>query len=73
LIAHRTGIRLSLSAISLYLAAWGLAAQKPIRRATERNEAAIRTWLDHDYPTIVKQAKRKRRRSIGRTKLSWTL
>ena len=60
LIAHRTGIRLSLSAISLYLAAWGLAAQKPIRRATERNEAAIRTWLDHDYPAIVKRAKKEK-------------
>jgi hypothetical protein len=60
LIAHRTGIRLSLSAISLYLAAWGFTAQKPIRRATERDEAAIRTWLDHDYPAIVKRAKKEK-------------
>ena len=40
--------------------AWGLAARKPIRRATERNEAAVRTWLDHDYPAIVKRAKKER-------------
>ena len=37
-----------------------MAAQKPIRRATERNEAAIRTWLDHDYPAIVKRAKKEK-------------
>jgi|YelNatPaOPRAMG01_1025707.scaffolds.fasta_scaffold12442_7 transcriptional regulator with XRE-family HTH domain len=35
-------------------------AQKPIRRATERDEAVIRTWLDHDYPAIVKQAKKQK-------------
>jgi hypothetical protein len=40
------------------LAAWGLAARKPIRRATERNEAAV--WLDHDYPAIVKRAKKEK-------------
>ena len=47
LIAHRTGIRLSLSAISLYLylAAWGFTAQKPIRRAAERDEAAMKAGL----------------------------
>jgi transposase len=60
LIAHRTGIRLSLSAISLYLAAWGFTAQKPIRRATERDEAAVRAWLDHEYPAIVKRAKKEK-------------
>ena len=60
LIERKTGIRLSLSAISLYLAAWGFTAQKPIRRATERDEAAIRAWLDHDYPAIVKRAKKEK-------------
>jgi transposase len=58
LIERRTGIRLSLSAISSYLAAWGFTAQKPIRRATERDEAAIQAWLERDYPAIVKRAKK---------------
>lgn len=56
LIERRTGIRLSLSALSAYLAAWGFTAQKPIRRATERDEAAIRAWLEQDYPAIAQRA-----------------
>lgn len=58
LIERRTGIRLSLSTISTYLSAWGFTAQKPIRRATERREAAVQSWLDHDYPAILKRAKK---------------
>ena len=58
LIERRTGIRLSLSALSSYLGAWGFTAQKPIRRATERNEAAIQAWLGRDYPAIVQRAKK---------------
>jgi len=60
LIARKTGLRLSLTAIGSYLAAWGFTAQKPIRRATERDEAAIRAWLEHDYPAIVKRAKKQK-------------
>jgi transposase len=48
LIERKTGFRLSLTAISTYLSAWGLTPQKPIRRATERNEAAIQVWMKHD-------------------------
>ena len=60
LIERRTGMRLSLTAISTYLAAWGFTAQKPIRRATERDEAAVQSWLAQDYPAIVKRAKKER-------------
>lgn len=59
-IAQRTGIQLSLTAIGTYLSAWGLTPQKPIRRATERNEAVIRAWMEHDYPAIVKRAKKEK-------------
>lgn len=58
LIERRTGVRLSLSALSVYLAAWGFTAQKPIRRATERDDVAIRGWLDRDYPAIARRAKK---------------
>ena len=58
IIARKTGISLSLTAIGSYLAAWNFTSQKPIRRATERNEAAITKWLEHDYPAIAKRAKK---------------
>lgn len=60
LIVQRTGIQLSLTAIGRYLAAWHFTPQKPIRRARERNEAAIRAWMEQDYPTIVKRARREK-------------
>ena len=59
-IADRTGITLSLTAIGTYLAAWGMTPQKPIRRATERDEAAIRAWMEQDYPAIVKRARKEK-------------
>ena len=60
LIAQRTGIRLSLTAISSYLAAWRFTPQKPMQRATERNETAIWTWMEQDYPAIVTRVKREK-------------
>lgn len=60
LIAQRTGIKLSLTAIGTYLSAWGLTPQKPIRRATERDEAAIQAWMAQDYPALVKRAKKEK-------------
>ena len=41
-----------------YLRAWGLSPQKPVRRAYERNDAAIARWLKQDYLAIARQAKR---------------
>ena len=58
IIERKTGISLSLTAIGSYLAAWSFTPQKPIRRATERNEAAIQAWLEEDYPAIAKRAKK---------------
>ena len=60
LIAQRTGIRLSLTAIGSYLAAWNLTPQKPVRCATERNEVAIQTWMAHDYPANAERAKKEK-------------
>jgi transposase len=58
IIERKTGIILSLTAIGSYLAAWNFTPQKPIRRATERNEAAIMAWLEDEYPAIAKRAKK---------------
>jgi len=60
LIARKSGKKLSLSAVGAYLAAWGLTPQKPVRRATERNDAAIQAWLRRDYPAIAKRARREK-------------
>jgi len=57
LIAFKTGLRLSLSAIGGYLRSWGFTAQRPVRRATERNETEVKAWLDLEYPAIAKRAK----------------
>lgn len=58
LIAREYGIAVSLVTVGRYLRAWGLSPQKPVRRAYERNDAAIARWLKREYPAIARQAKR---------------
>jgi transposase len=58
LIAREYGITVSLVTVGRYLLAWGLSPQKPVRRAYERNDAAITRWLKQDYPAIARQARR---------------
>ena len=60
LIARRCGVALAVRTAGKYLARWGFTAQKPIRRAYERDPAAVRRWLRRDYPAIAKRAKRAR-------------
>jgi len=60
LIEGEYGIAVSQTTVGRYLKAWGMSAQKPVRRAYERNDEAIARWLDEDYPTIVKEAKREK-------------
>ena len=43
--------------MGLYLSRWGFTPQKPIRRAYEQSPAAVKKWLDKDYPAIVERAK----------------
>lgn len=57
LIEREYGITVSPTTVGRYLKAWGMSAQKPVRRAYERNDAAIVRWLDEVYPAIVKEAK----------------
>src|ERR1041384_4637812 len=45
LIARETGVWLTLPVVGRYLRAWGFTAQRPVRRATERQEGAGRAWL----------------------------
>lgn len=57
LIAHRTGLQLSVRTAGRYLKRWGFTPQKPLRRAYERDPAAVKRWKEQEYPAIAKQAK----------------
>lgn len=58
LIEREYGVTVSPTTAGRYLKAWGMSAQKPVRRAYERNDEAIARWLNEDYPKLVKEAKR---------------
>lgn len=57
LIRHRFGIKMPVRTMGLYLLRWGFTPQKPIRRAYEQSPAAVRRWLEEDYPGIARRAK----------------
>jgi transposase len=60
LVERRLGKRLGLSTVRLYLQRWGMTPRKPLARARERSPAAIRAWLERDYPAIARRAKAER-------------
>jgi transposase len=60
LIVREYGITGSLVTVGRYLRAWGVSPQKPVRRAYERNDAAITRWLKQEYPAIARQARREK-------------
>jgi len=57
LIRKRTGRTVSLSTAGRYLKRWGMTPQKPMRRAYERDPAAVAAWLREQYPAIRGRAK----------------
>jgi transposase len=56
LLARRWGVKVSLWTVGRYLQHWGLTPQKPVRRAYEQNPAAVRRWLQEEYPAIRARA-----------------
>jgi transposase len=58
LIEREYGVSVSLTTVGRYLNSWGMSPQKPVRRAYERNDAAIARWLRTDYPKIARDARR---------------
>lgn len=46
--------------MGLYLARWGFTPQKPMKKAYEQSPAAVKKWLDEDYPVIAARAKAER-------------
>jgi len=57
LIRRRYGIQLSVWTVGRYLAKWGFTPQKPLRRAYEQDPAAVKRWLEEEYPSIRAAAK----------------
>lgn len=60
LIEREYGITVSLTTVGRYLNGWGMSPQKPVRRAYERDAAAISRWLRTEYPAIARQGKQER-------------
>jgi len=58
LIKERLGYELSLGAVGDLLHRQGLTPQKPMRRAYERDDKAIKEWKENTYPEIKKTAKK---------------
>ena len=48
---------LEVSVWTVGLRAWGLTPQKPVRRAYEQNPAAVRKWLEEEYPAMRELAR----------------
>jgi transposase len=57
LLAQRFGLQVSVWTVGRYLQHWGFTPQKPLRRAYEQNPAAVRYWLETEYPAIRRRAK----------------
>lgn len=57
LIQRQFKIRVSQRTVRRYLKQWGFTPQKPVRRAYERNEEAVKQWLEQTYPSIRAAAK----------------
>src|SRR5579863_10105616 len=60
LIEQRCGVRLAVRTMGTYLRRWRFTAQKPLRRAYEQDPAAVRRWLEADYPAIQAKARRQK-------------
>jgi len=58
LIADRFGANLGVTAVGKLLAKLGLTPQKPLKRAYERDPAAIEAWKRETYPSIAKRARK---------------
>lgn len=58
MIEERFGIALSLVAVGRLLASLEITPQKPLRRAYERDPAAVDAWVKVEYPRLRKRARK---------------
>src|SRR5205807_1919888 len=59
LIEQRFGIKLGVTAVGRLLAELDITPQKPLRRAYERDPAAIKQWTQQSFPKVRARAKRR--------------
>jgi transposase len=59
LIERKMGVRLSLTSVGRLLAELDITPQKPLRRAYERDPAAIAQWQREEYPALQRRARRR--------------
>jgi transposase len=59
LIAERIGVKLGVTAVGRLLAELDITAQKPLRRAYERDPVAIERWKRREFPKLRARAKRR--------------
>jgi len=62
LVFERFLIMLPLRTMRRYLSRWNFTPQKPIRKAWQQSSAAVKRWLEEEYPTIAAGA-----RALGAT------
>jgi transposase len=58
LINRQYGIRLSPNSVGRLLAQLGITPQKPLWRAYQQDPERVRQWIEEEYPSIAKEAKR---------------
>jgi transposase len=68
LIEQRYGVPYHKDHVSRLMHQLGFTAQKPTRRAMERDEEAIQHWIGHEWPRIKKRRPAARRTSSSSTK-----
>ncbi len=57
LIIHDYDIDIPISTVGEYLQRWEFTSPVPIKRAYERSDKAVQTWLEESCPAIEKQSK----------------
>jgi len=62
LIEVKYKVRYALTMIGKLLRRWGFTPQKPVIRAYQRDDEAIRRWLKYEYPALRRRAKREKAR-----------
>ncbi|WP_299946215.1 IS630 family transposase [uncultured Microbulbifer sp.] len=58
LVREKFGIELSVTSVGELLHRLGLTPQKPLRRAYERDEEAVKKWVKDGYPKVKEYAKK---------------
>lgn len=57
LIRREFDVEVGEDTVGRYLRAWGFSPQKPMRRAYEQSDEAVRRWLEERYPEIERRAR----------------